>query len=149
MLTTARLVFSALSWSQLWAAGGIIISALASKFVQNLVRGYSVVSLTKAADADSWWKCQSGSLSPMSTGYSAFCKTSAVGSSRPLAMQLVIHAWKELPWCGPFTCDVESGAADLIASIAAICVALVILMFLILEFVAFRTKKMRKRFKKL
>jgi hypothetical protein len=144
MLTIPLHLASFLSWSQLWTLGGVLASALATRFAQNMARGYSAVSLTKAADADSWWKCQTGSLSPMSTGYSAFCKASAVGSSRPFLVQLTVHAWKELPWCGPFTCDVESGAADIIASLAAACVMVVALMLLLRELAACRTRKKRR-----
>jgi hypothetical protein len=133
-----------LSWSQIWTLGAMLTTAIMSRFASNLVRLYTAVSLAKAADADSWWKCQTGVLSPMSSGYSSFCKASAVGSTRPFLVQLVIHAWKDLPWCGPFACDVESGAADIVASLAAICIFTAIALLLIREFAAFRTKKKRR-----
>lgn len=133
-----------LTWPQLWTVGWMLVTGIATRFAQNLVRGYTVVSMTKAADTDSWWQCQN-SLSPLSTGYSAFCKASAVGSSRPFAVQLAVHAWKELPWCGPFSCDVESGAADVVASLAAICLFTAASLLLIREFAAIRTKKRRPK----
>jgi hypothetical protein len=138
-------IASLLSWSQIWTLGAMLTTAIMSRFASNLVRLYAAVSLTKAADADSWWKCQSGVLSPMSTGYSSFCKASAVGSTRPFAVQLAIHAWKDLPWCGPFACDAESGAADIVASLAAICIFTAMALLLIREFAALRTKKRRPK----
>jgi hypothetical protein len=118
------------------------------QFAKNIVYGYDVVALTKAADLDAWLKCQSGFLSPMSTGYTAFCLASALGGTRSFVFQLVIHAWKKLPWCGPFTCDVESGLNDMIASLAAGVIFIVVFMQLILEITKRRLKKRRKPVKK-
>ena len=124
----------------IWIAPTTLLTAIASKYVQNLVAGYSLVRLRQAADLEAMLGCQT-SLSYMATGYRAFCETSAVGASRPFAAQLALHAWNELPWCGPFKCDAESGIQSLVSSLAALLILTYITLQLVKQVVVRRKRR--------